>query len=75
MPFYFLVTTSLKTEEGVITSSSLSPPNPATLDNFRQLLQPGSDASSAVLNGLLSSVLITAPMRARRCSTASSRAC
>ncbi|MFN8156269.1 MAG: carbohydrate ABC transporter permease [Candidatus Nanopelagicales bacterium] len=60
MPFYFLVTTSMKTESDVLTGSSLALPNPATLDSFRQLLQPGSDASGAVLNGLLSSVLITA---------------
>lgn len=60
MPFYFLVSTSLKGDEVLLTTSSLSFPSSPTLDSFRTLLAPGSDASSQILRGLMSSLVITA---------------
>ena len=59
MPFYFLVSTSLKSDDTLLTTSSLSFPTSPTLDSFRTLLEPGSDASTQVFRGLLSSALIT----------------
>jgi raffinose/stachyose/melibiose transport system permease protein len=60
MPFYFLVSTSLKTEQQVLTTSTLSFPASPTLQNFVTLLSPGSGASASIFHGLLASVLITA---------------
>src|SRR5690242_2546919 len=60
MPFYFLITTSLKTGDQVLTTSTLSLPKSPTFDNFTTLLSPSSDASGSIVRGLLSSVLITA---------------
>ena len=60
MPFYFLVSTSLKTDDTLLTTSSLSFPTSPTLDSYRTLLEPGSDTSEAVVRGLLSSLTITA---------------
>ena len=59
MPFYFLISTALKTGEQVLTTSSLSFPTSPTFQNFVTLLSPDSDASSAIFRGLGSSVLIT----------------
>jgi raffinose/stachyose/melibiose transport system permease protein len=60
LPFYFLVVTALKTGPEAISSSSLAPPTSPTLDNFVTLLSPSSRASTAILKGLLSSLIITA---------------
>lgn len=59
MPFYFLVTTSFKSDDTLLTTSSLSFPTSPTLASFRTLLQPGSDTSTAVFRGLMSSLAIT----------------
>jgi len=59
MPFYFLVSTSLKSEQQVLTTSTLSFPASPTFQNFVDLLAPGSGASSSIFHGLLASVLIT----------------
>jgi raffinose/stachyose/melibiose transport system permease protein len=60
MPFYFLISTSLKTGPQVLTTSTLSFPSSPTFQNFVTLLSPSSDASSAIFHGLLYSVIITA---------------
>ena len=59
MPFYFLITTSLKTGPEVLSGSALSFPSSPTFQNFVTLLSPSSDASGAILNGLLYSLIIT----------------
>jgi raffinose/stachyose/melibiose transport system permease protein len=59
MPFYFLVSTSLKSDDTLLTTSTLSFPTSPTFDSFRTLLEPGSDASTAVFHGLVSSLVIT----------------
>ena len=58
-PFYFLLVTAFKAADKLLTTSSLAPPRPPTLDNFHTLLAPGSDASSAIVHGLISSVVIS----------------
>ena len=58
-PFYFLLATAFKPAAKLLTTSSLAPPKPPTLENFRTLLAPGSDASSTILHGLMSSIVIT----------------
>ena len=60
MPFYFLITTSLKTGPEVLSGSALALPTSPTFANFVTLLSPSSDASGAILNGLLYSLIITA---------------
>ena len=60
MPFYFLVSTSLKSEQQVLTTSTLSFPTSPTFQNFVTLLAPSGGASSSIFHGLLSSVMITA---------------
>ncbi|MBE3015996.1 carbohydrate ABC transporter permease [Microbispora sp. NEAU-D428] len=60
MPFYFLISTSLKTQDQVLTTSSLSFPVSPTFENFVTLLSPSSDASSSIFQGLLNSLIITA---------------
>src|SRR3954463_16026899 len=59
MPFYFLITTSLKTGPEVLSGSALSFPSSPTFQNFVTLLSPSSDASGAILKGLLYSLIIT----------------
>jgi raffinose/stachyose/melibiose transport system permease protein len=59
MPFYILISTSLKTGEQVLTTPALSFPTSPTFDNFVQLLSPSSGASSGIFKGLLSSAIIT----------------
>jgi raffinose/stachyose/melibiose transport system permease protein len=60
LPFYFLITTALKTGPEVLSGNALGLPTNPTLENFTTLLSPGSDASSAIFKGLLSSLIITA---------------
>ena len=59
-PFYFLITTSLKTGPEVLSGSALALPTSPTFENFVELLSPSSDASGTIFSGLLSSVIITA---------------
>jgi raffinose/stachyose/melibiose transport system permease protein len=59
MPFYFLITTALKSGPEVLSGSTLALPTNPTLENFVTLLSPSSDASSAIFHGLLSSLIIT----------------
>ena len=59
MPFYFLITTALKSGPEVLSGSTLALPTSPTFENFVTLLSPSSDASSAIFHGLLSSVIIT----------------
>lgn len=49
MPFYFLITTSLKTGPEVLSGSALALPTSPTFENFVTLLSPSSDASGAIL--------------------------
>lgn len=59
MPFYFLISTSLKTSDQVLTTSSLSFPTSPTFGNFVELLSPSSGQSTAIFLGLLNSLIIT----------------
>ncbi|MFJ4036711.1 carbohydrate ABC transporter permease [Microbacterium sp. NPDC090007] len=58
LPFYFLVTTALKSDREVITSSTLAPPTAPDLSNFVQVLT--ATGNSNVVMGLVNSVVITA---------------
>lgn len=58
-PFYFLISTALKSDDALLTTSTLAPPAPPTLDSFIALLAPDSDASAQILRGLVSSLVIT----------------
>lgn len=57
-PFYFLVTTALKSDQEVITSSNLAPPTTPNLDNFVEVLT--AQGNSNVVLGLVNSIVITA---------------
>lgn len=57
-PFYFLVTTALKPDEEVLTSSVLAPPSSPSFGNFWEVLT--AQGNSNVVLGLLNSILITA---------------
>ena len=57
-PFYFLVTTSLKSDQEVITSSNLAPPSSPDFSNFTEVLT--AQGNSNVIMGLVNSILITA---------------
>lgn len=57
-PFYFLVTTALKSDQEVITSSNLAPPANADFGNFVDVLT--AQGNSNVVLGLVNSVIITA---------------
>src|SRR6476659_9311016 len=59
MPFYFLITTSLKSGPEVLSGSTLALPTSPTFENFVALLSPSSDASGAIFRGLMSSLIIT----------------
>lgn len=59
LPFWILISTSLKTTDQVLTTSAFSFPAAPTLDNFIQLLSPAGSQSGDVYQGLLSSVVIT----------------
>jgi raffinose/stachyose/melibiose transport system permease protein len=58
LPFYWLVTTALKSDAEVFTTSPNTPPSSPDLGNFTAVL--GARGNSNVLLGLLNSVLITA---------------
>jgi raffinose/stachyose/melibiose transport system permease protein len=57
-PFYFLVTTALKSDQEVITSSNLAPPTSPDLGNFVEVLT--AQGNSNVVLGLVNSIVITA---------------
>lgn len=57
-PFYFLITTALKSDSEAITSSTLAPPTVPDFSNFEKVLQ--ASGNSNVLLGLVNSLLITA---------------
>ena len=59
LPFWILISTSLKTTEEMLTTSAFAPPSAPTLDNFIQLLSPTGSQSGNVYQGLFSSLLIT----------------
>ena len=58
LPFYFLVTTALKSDREVITSSTLAPPTAPDFGNFVAVLT--ATGNSNVIMGLINSVIITA---------------
>ncbi len=58
LPFYFLVTTSLKSDREVITSSTLAPPTAPDFGNFLKVLT--ATGNSNVVMGLVNSIIITA---------------
>lgn len=58
LPFYFLVTTSLKSDREVITSSTLAPPVAPDFSNFLKVLT--ATGNSNVIMGLVNSIIITA---------------
>jgi raffinose/stachyose/melibiose transport system permease protein len=57
LPFYFLVSTALKPDEELLTTSSSAPPSRPTVGNFADVLT--ADGESSILYGLLHSVVIT----------------
>lgn len=57
-PFYFLITTALKSDEEVLTTSNLAPPTSVDLNNFVEVLT--AQGNSNVVLGLINSLLITA---------------
>ncbi|MDF2492061.1 MAG: transporter permease [Microbacterium sp.] len=57
-PFYFLITTALKSDQEVITSSNLAPPTSPDLGNFVEVLT--AQGNSNVVIGLVNSLIITA---------------
>lgn len=57
-PFYFLVTTALKSDREVIASSNLAPPASVDLSNFVEVLT--ARGNSNVILGLVNSLVITA---------------
>lgn len=57
-PFYFLVTTALKSDQEVITSSNLAPPSSLDFSNFVEVLT--AQGNSNVVIGLVNSLIITA---------------
>ncbi len=57
-PFYFLVTTALKTDQEVLTTNALTPPAAPEFGNFLEVVT--ARGNSNVMMGLLNSVVITA---------------
>ena len=57
-PFYFLITTSLKSDQETLTTSNLAPPSTPDFGNFLEVLT--AQGNSNVVLGLINSVLITA---------------
>ncbi|MFB2580216.1 carbohydrate ABC transporter permease [Herbiconiux sp. P15] len=57
-PFYFLITTALKSDSEAITSSTLAPPAALDFSNFSKVLT--ATGNSNVLLGLVNSLIITA---------------
>jgi raffinose/stachyose/melibiose transport system permease protein len=58
-PFWILVVTAFKPGQEVLTTPALEPPKHPTLDNFRTLLSPSSNASGTIVDGLVNSAIIT----------------
>lgn len=57
LPFYFLVSTALKPDSELLTTSSSAPPSRPTLENFTDVLTAGGDSN--ILLGLFHSAVIT----------------
>lgn len=57
LPFYFLVSTALKPDDEVLTTSASAPPKRPTVGNFSDVLTAGGDSN--ILLGLFHSVVIT----------------
>ena len=57
-PFYFLVSTSLKSDQETLVTSTLAPPSSIDFSNFVEVLT--ASGNSNVILGLVNSVLITA---------------
>jgi raffinose/stachyose/melibiose transport system permease protein len=57
-PFYFLVSTALKSDQETLVTSTLAPPTSVDFSNFLEVLT--ATGNSNVILGLLNSVLITA---------------
>jgi raffinose/stachyose/melibiose transport system permease protein len=58
LPFYFLISTALKPDEELLTTSSSAPPTRPTVGNFGEVLTAGGDSN--ILWGLFHSLVITA---------------
>jgi raffinose/stachyose/melibiose transport system permease protein len=58
LPFYFLISTALKTDQETITTSAITPPASFNLSNFTKVLT--ATGNSNVIQGLVNSVVITA---------------
>jgi raffinose/stachyose/melibiose transport system permease protein len=58
LPFYFLISTALKPDEELLTTSSSAPPSRPTVGNFGEVLTAGGDSN--ILWGLFHSLVITA---------------
>lgn len=58
IPFYFLVTTALKSDEEILSTNALTPPSAPQFGNFAEVV--AATGNSNVMLGLLNSVLITA---------------
>jgi raffinose/stachyose/melibiose transport system permease protein len=58
LPFYFLISTALKPDEELLTTSSSAPPSRPTVGNFGEVLTAGGDSN--ILLGLFHSLVITA---------------
>ncbi|MEO8261120.1 MAG: carbohydrate ABC transporter permease [Pseudolysinimonas sp.] len=58
IPFYFLVTTALKSDAEVLTSNSLTPPAVPDFSNFVEVVT--AQGNSNVVMGLINSLIITA---------------
>jgi raffinose/stachyose/melibiose transport system permease protein len=57
-PFYFLITTALKSDQETLTTSTLAPPTAPDFSNFIKVLT--ASGNSNVVLGLVNSILITA---------------
>jgi raffinose/stachyose/melibiose transport system permease protein len=58
LPFYFLISTALKPDGELLTTSSSAPPSRPTVGNFGEVLTAGGDSN--ILLGLFHSLVITA---------------
>ena len=58
IPFYFLVTTALKSDTEVLTTTSLTPPSTPDFSNFVEVVT--AQGNSNVIMGLVNSLIITA---------------
>ncbi len=57
LPFYFLVSTALKPDEELLTTTSSAPPSRPTVANFTEVLT--ASGQNNILLGLMNSVVIT----------------